>query len=214
MTAIWPDSIVEENNLTQNISNLRRVLGEKHGQNQFIATVPGHGYRFVAAIRQVNETDQSAAPEHAGVMTPEARDQPAPASARTIKGSFANRFGNRFISLCFGFVVPEFMFRENQHDLLNPAKPSQYCRSNLASGKTGRSLELGMADTLISKLSGVDTSSFVHLGDSQLQSWDQDLCAGRELESRPPSTGHQRPREYQNWCAVVRTRTVNNVGGH
>src|SRR5678816_35218 len=77
MTAIWADTIVEENNLTQNISSLRRVLGEKHGQNQFIATVPGHGYKFVAAVRQVNETHQSASLEHASVMTPAAKDQPA-----------------------------------------------------------------------------------------------------------------------------------------
>ena len=37
MSSIWPDTIVEENNLTQNISALRRVLGEKHRENRFIA---------------------------------------------------------------------------------------------------------------------------------------------------------------------------------
>ena len=51
MSAIWADRIVEENNLTQNISILRRVLGEKHGENRFIATVPGQGYKFVAEVR-------------------------------------------------------------------------------------------------------------------------------------------------------------------
>ena len=65
MAAIWADTIVEENNLTQNISSLRRLLGEKHGENQFIATVPGHGYKFVAAVRRVNETDAST-PQLAG----------------------------------------------------------------------------------------------------------------------------------------------------
>src|SRR2546422_826544 len=50
MSAIWPDRIVEENNLTQNISALRRVLGEKHRDNRFIATVPGRGYKFVAKV--------------------------------------------------------------------------------------------------------------------------------------------------------------------
>ena len=49
---IWPDTIVEENNLTQNISILRRALGEKHRDNRFIATVPGHGYKFVADVRE------------------------------------------------------------------------------------------------------------------------------------------------------------------
>ncbi|CAN5357486.1 hypothetical protein BH20ACI2_BH20ACI2_29260 [soil metagenome] len=53
MEAIWPDTAVEENNLTQNISALRRVLGEKHRENRFIATVPGRGYKFVAEVRKV-----------------------------------------------------------------------------------------------------------------------------------------------------------------
>lgn len=48
MEAVWPDTIVEENNLTQNISTLRRVFGERPGSHRFIVTVPGRGYRFVA----------------------------------------------------------------------------------------------------------------------------------------------------------------------
>ena len=46
----WPRVVVEENNLDRNISTLRRVLGEKAGENRFIATVPGQGYRFVATV--------------------------------------------------------------------------------------------------------------------------------------------------------------------
>lgn len=48
--AIWLDTAVEENNLTQNISLLRRVLGEKRGEHRFIVTVPGRGYHFVAPV--------------------------------------------------------------------------------------------------------------------------------------------------------------------
>jgi TolB-like protein/DNA-binding winged helix-turn-helix (wHTH) protein len=51
MEAVWPDSIVEENNLSQNISSLRRVLGENPGSHRYIVTVPGRGYRFVAEVR-------------------------------------------------------------------------------------------------------------------------------------------------------------------
>jgi len=50
MREIWTDTIVEENNLTQNISILRRVFGEKPGEHRFIATVPGRGYKFVAKV--------------------------------------------------------------------------------------------------------------------------------------------------------------------
>src|SRR5271167_2600972 len=52
--AIWPDAIVEENNLNQNISTLRRLLGESRGENRYIATVPGRGYRFVPEVHTVS----------------------------------------------------------------------------------------------------------------------------------------------------------------
>ncbi|MGH9676516.1 MAG: winged helix-turn-helix domain-containing tetratricopeptide repeat protein, partial [Candidatus Acidiferrum sp.] len=55
MQAIWPDTVVEENNLNQNISILRRVLGESRGENRFIVTVPGKGYRFIAPLEAGRE---------------------------------------------------------------------------------------------------------------------------------------------------------------
>jgi len=52
MAKIWPDAAVEENNLNQNISTLRRIFGESRGENRYIVTVPGHGYRFAAEVRE------------------------------------------------------------------------------------------------------------------------------------------------------------------
>jgi DNA-binding winged helix-turn-helix (wHTH) protein/TolB-like protein/Tfp pilus assembly protein PilF len=53
MRELWPDSFVEESSLTQNISLLRKALGESgHGQ-QYIETIPKRGYRFVAGVREV-----------------------------------------------------------------------------------------------------------------------------------------------------------------
>lgn len=51
MKAIWPDTFVEEGNLTQNIFLLRRALGESPHDHRFIITLPGQGYRFVAETR-------------------------------------------------------------------------------------------------------------------------------------------------------------------
>lgn len=53
MKAVWPDSIVEENNLNQSIAAVRRALGETPGDHRFIITIPGRGYRFVAPVRRV-----------------------------------------------------------------------------------------------------------------------------------------------------------------
>ena len=62
MASIWPDSIVEENNLTQNISALRRTIGETPGTHRYIVTVPGHGYRFVAAVKSMQAREITSAP--------------------------------------------------------------------------------------------------------------------------------------------------------
>src|SRR6476660_6012694 len=56
MEAVWPDSIVEENNLAQAISKLRQVFGETPGSHSYIVTVPGRGYRFVAEVRERTAT--------------------------------------------------------------------------------------------------------------------------------------------------------------
>src|SRR4029453_6682346 len=52
MEAVWPDSSVEENNLAQAISKLRQVFGETPGSHNYIVTVPGRGYRFVAQVKE------------------------------------------------------------------------------------------------------------------------------------------------------------------
>jgi TolB-like protein/Flp pilus assembly protein TadD len=62
LSRVWPDTVVEENNLVVQISALRKVLGEDRDS---IRTVSGRGYRFVAEITSVGETD---------VKTPVARD--------------------------------------------------------------------------------------------------------------------------------------------
>src|SRR5262245_11882287 len=53
MARVWHDSFVEEGNLTYNIHTLRKALGEKPHQHNFIITVPGIGYKFVAEVREV-----------------------------------------------------------------------------------------------------------------------------------------------------------------
>ena len=51
MQAVWPDSFVEESNLTRNISVLRKALNRNDGGPPYIETVPKRGYRFVGEVR-------------------------------------------------------------------------------------------------------------------------------------------------------------------
>lgn len=52
---IWPETFVTEANLTQNVSALRKVLGERANDHRYVVTVPGHGYSFVADVVEVGE---------------------------------------------------------------------------------------------------------------------------------------------------------------
>src|SRR6185436_1545152 len=67
---VWPGTIVEENNLNQNITALRKSLGDSRQDSQYIATVPGRGYRFVADVRKVEDGVGEEATASIGVPPP------------------------------------------------------------------------------------------------------------------------------------------------
>jgi len=50
MKAVWPNSVVEENNLNQHIAAVRRALGEAPAEHRFVVTVQGRGFRFVPSV--------------------------------------------------------------------------------------------------------------------------------------------------------------------
>jgi TolB-like protein/DNA-binding winged helix-turn-helix (wHTH) protein/Tfp pilus assembly protein PilF len=104
MKAIWPRVVVEENNLDRNISTLRRVLGERAGENRFIATVPGRGYRFVAEVT-------TAAAERAPAVAAEpseSRETPAVVLETTAPRSTRRRFAQSRVAavpVAFGLAL-------------------------------------------------------------------------------------------------------------
>jgi len=61
---VWPDSVVEENNLTQAICAIRKALGGSDHSPDYIETVPKQGYRFVASVRTSAPPVQTS-PQHA-----------------------------------------------------------------------------------------------------------------------------------------------------
>ncbi len=94
MHAVWPDSFVEENNLAQQISLVRRALIDGGGEGSaYIETVPKRGYRFVGEVREVVEQQGVASSEQAELATPEAREPDkedtgvANASAEPVNGA-------------------------------------------------------------------------------------------------------------------------------
>lgn len=58
--AVWPDTFVEESNLTSNISILRKQLGVYQG-GEYIETIPKRGYRFIATVTQIGDEAKNGA---------------------------------------------------------------------------------------------------------------------------------------------------------
>src|SRR5882724_2438424 len=64
MRQVWPDSFVEEANLSHHVFTLRKALGED-GEGRYIETIPRRGYRFVAGVSEVlGEADELVVAEH------------------------------------------------------------------------------------------------------------------------------------------------------
>src|SRR5215510_388545 len=69
MTKLWPDTIVEEANLSVYVSTLRKALGERPGEHRYIATIPGQGYCFVAEVKECRDGKTELAQEDVGVIS-------------------------------------------------------------------------------------------------------------------------------------------------
>jgi DNA-binding winged helix-turn-helix (wHTH) protein/TolB-like protein/Tfp pilus assembly protein PilF len=59
MAALWPESYVEESNLTNNVSTLRKTLGKTSDGQRYIETISKRGYRFVASVREISDADDA-----------------------------------------------------------------------------------------------------------------------------------------------------------
>ena len=175
MHQLWPDSFVEEANLSHNIYKLREALGEREGE-KYIETLPRRGYRFVAhvtrirderldliveesaATRVIIDDDQYAHPAPNADATrrePATRSLPGATHGITKRIRFAVLVGGLVLLLGLGYV----WLRRN---ISQPATLVLPLRSiavlpfeALSAESPDEALELGMADALITKLSNV-----------------------------------------------------------
>ena len=66
MKLVWPESFVEEGNLSHHVFTVRKALGDEKGTNKYIETVPRRGYRFIADVRSVAENAGTSGTGHPG----------------------------------------------------------------------------------------------------------------------------------------------------
>ncbi len=153
MNSVWADTAVEENNLTQQISALRKAFGERAGDHKFIVTVPGRGYCFVTPIRSIQkEIDEASA--ISGLV----RDDPGRSSSvfsRLINSSFVFGYGLAIIYV-IAVCAPAFFFLNWQRES-ELSRPQSIAILQFRSAGVGDEiLGMGIRDTLRAKLGSLD----------------------------------------------------------
>lgn len=171
MREIWADSFVEENNLSQNISILRKTLGERRGEHRFIATVPGRGFKFVAEVREIQDSkfkiqDSDETPDETEIFEAEAEkpnsDFEKVQEGESETGSQTPAIKNQNRKWMVVLVVLGvfalgaagfFLWRENQKAASKPIRSIAVLPFKpLVAENRDEALEMGMADTLIARL--------------------------------------------------------------
>lgn len=181
MNSVWADTAVEENNLTQQISALRRALGERPHDHRFIVTVPGRGYCFVAEISRDYAQDQF---ESAGNRESTiAKRRFIGWYARVDRGAIG---GYALAILMIAFVCGSVVLSVFRNFGSN--RPQSLAVLNFKVSETGDEfIGTGISETLRARLGSVQDLT-VRPGDSV--SADQDaLAAGRYLQVDTVVTG-------------------------
>ena len=167
MRAVWPDTVVEENNLSQNISQLRRALGETPDQHRYIVTVPGRGFRFVAAVSTHTDDDARGAADGISPSHAAKRSEAVSTGAVGSKPAGGLKSNLRLIVIACVLVAglsAAGLFLWRARTGTAPAAPPAPVSAPiktiavlpfkpLVQDEEDQALQLGMADTLIAKLS-------------------------------------------------------------
>jgi len=198
MLALWPGLVVEENNISQVVSGLRRALGDDAQGSRYIQTVPRRGFRFIATVtvppdhRQRTDSavadratvpDAPAAPAgdvHAVVATePAAAGAPASRARRSVGLALGSAVAAGGSALWWLGRVPASPTKAAARDTLAvlPFKP-------LVTQGRDVLLEVGMADSLIARLSTIPGLVVRSVGSVRRYAGpDQDpVRAARELD--------------------------------
>jgi DNA-binding winged helix-turn-helix (wHTH) protein/TolB-like protein/Flp pilus assembly protein TadD len=190
---VWPDSFVEDNNLEKSISAVRQALGEKGPAFQYIETVRGHGYRFAAAVTAVTRADAVRTGEQfsrstLGDAQPPADGSWSAAAPAARRGSARSLFwfwiaAAATLDVSLAAYVWHADLTKRVEKTAGPRSVAVLPFTPLASGARDEPLELGMADTLITKLgalSGVTVRPVTAV--RQYTSLERDpVAAGRAL---------------------------------
>ena len=144
MNAVWPDSFVEENNLADNISRLRKALNDGENGQRFIETVPKRGYRFVADVKETNGAAS------ASTVTPVSPEFPT-APIVTIPQSVLRKY--LWVVIAFGVVIATFLGIAGYNRFKSAPRAESLAVIPFSSEPETEYLSDGISESLINNLS-------------------------------------------------------------
>lgn len=154
LQALWPGLVVEDNNLSQVVAGLRRALGDDAQGSRFIQTVPRQGFRFVAPVARRGAPGPL---EGSADTEPPRAPHPTPAP----EPPFQDLAKRRSVSLVLGIGAATVLSGLGWWAWARPPVAPKATRlavlpfKPLAAASRDKPLELGMADSLIARLSTV-----------------------------------------------------------
>ena len=195
MKAVWPRSVVEENNLNQAVTILRRALGDRRDSPQFVRTIAGRGYRFVGEVSE--ESTEANAEEPPAVPTSPLA-MPSPLTAEPVATPDAPR---RRLLLGLGAAVVAaggvawLLRSRGTQEATGPLRSLAVLPFRpLVEGSADPALEIGMADTLITRLSAIPglvvrplSSVRAYAGSGPATCWPRARCRSRPRGARAHS---------------------------
>ena len=207
MQRVWPDSFVEDNNLTYNISVLRKALGEHAGEHHYIVTVPTRGYRFVASVREIREelvapicaengnSHEARKPEKPATISIEQAETETHQQEKVLPSDnqVAKRRVNRVALTIYAALIVLFsvgvyllFFANHRIEVTGNARIKTIAVlpfKPILADRRDEWLEMGMSETLITKLSQIRELRVLPISAvRKYTAMDQDAAAaGREL---------------------------------
>ena len=176
--SLWPDTFVEEANLTVNISTLRKALGP--GGSALIETVPKKGYRFAGVVREITvATSPKAVVQSSAEQPPESMRIPVPRVR-----SYLGRWSILFVLVAAITIGAYFLsIRSRNIQKLSEVRSVAVLPFRpLVKGADQDYLSLGMADALIGKLSMIQRIMVRSTAAVQKYNGTSDpIAAGHEL---------------------------------
>jgi DNA-binding winged helix-turn-helix (wHTH) protein/TolB-like protein/Flp pilus assembly protein TadD len=158
LDSVWAGQFVEEANLSVQISALRKALGEKKETPRFLITVPGKGYKFVADVHEHGDEFVIESHRIERTIIDEQIDGGDPGDLQRISAAPPKSKAAVLVPVAAGLLLL-FGFVANRFLAPSPAPPIRSIAvlpfKPLVADSRNESLELGMADTLIAKLSNL-----------------------------------------------------------